>query len=100
MKEDNQKNNRSPHVLNASSNLLGLCFVVLTSLKVLKFSDTTLIDELTIGATILFMISCILSFLLIRINNKRYENIADLTFLLGLITLFVTTILFSFNIIR
>jgi amino acid permease len=100
MKEDNEKNNRSPHVLNASSNLLGLCFVVLTSLKVLKFSDTTLIDELTIGATILFMISCILSFLLIRRNNKRYENIADLTFLLGLITLFVTTILFSFNVIR
>jgi hypothetical protein len=99
MKDDNQKNDRSPHILNASSNLLGLCFVVLTSLKILKFSNTTLIDELTIVATILFMISCILSFLSIRGNVKRYENIADVAFLLGLSILFITTILFSLNII-
>ena len=99
MKDDNQKNDSSPHILNASSNLLGLCFVVLTSLKILKFSNTTLIDELTIVATILFMISCILSFLSIRGDVKRYENIADVAFLLGLSILFVTTILFSFNII-
>jgi hypothetical protein len=100
MKEDNPQNHRSPHILNASSNLLGLCFVVLTSLKILNFSHTTLIDELTIVATILFMISCILSFLAIRGNIKRYENIADFAFLSGLIMLFVTTLLFSFNIIR
>jgi hypothetical protein len=99
MKEGNQKKDKSPHILNASSNLLGLCFVVLTSLKILKFSHTTLIDELTIVATILFMISCILSFLSIRGNITRYENIADIVFLLGLVTLFLTTILFSFNII-
>jgi hypothetical protein len=73
--------------------------VVLTSLKVLNFSHTTLIDELTIVATILFMISCILSFLAIKGNIRRYENIADFAFLLGLLILFVTTILFSFNII-
>ena len=99
MKESNQKNDRSPHILNASSNLLGLCFVVLTSLKILNFSHTTLIDELTIIATILFMVSCILSFLAIKGNIRRYENIADFAFLLGLLILFVTTILFSFNII-
>src|SRR5678810_456095 len=100
MKEENDKNERSPHILNASSNLLGLCFVVLTSLKILNFSHTTLIDELTIVATILFMISSILSFLSIRGNITRYENIADISFLLGLIMLFVTIILFSFNIIK
>ena len=99
MKDNNQENSRSPHILNASSNLLGLCFVVLTSLKVLKFSQTTLIDELTIVATILFMVSCILSFLSIRGSIKRYENIADFAFLLGLSILFLTTILFSLNII-
>ena len=99
MEKDNQKNNRAPHILNASSNLLGLCFVVLTSLKILKFSNTTLIDELTIVATILFMTSCCLSFLSIRGNTTRYENTADITFLLGLVILFITTLLFSFNII-
>lgn len=93
---------KSPHILNASSNLLGLCFVVLTSLKLLKLSEETVIDELTTFATIFFMISCILSFLAIRGSKRavKYENIADYLFLGGLILLFLTVILFSLNIIR
>ena len=96
-----EKNDKSPHILNASSNLLGLCFVVLTSLKLLNISHKTIIDEITTVAIIFFMTSCILSFLSIRgsINSSRYEGIADFFFLSGLIILFVTTILFSFNII-
>jgi hypothetical protein len=39
------RNDKAPHILNASSNLLGLCFVVLTSLKFLKLTDRTYIDE-------------------------------------------------------
>jgi len=94
-------NNKSPHILNASSNLLGLCFVVLTSLKLLNISHRTILDELTGGAIVLFMSSCILSFLAIRgsKNSKRYEDIADFIFLTGITLLFVTTLLFSFNII-
>jgi len=48
-------NGKSPHILNASSNLLGLCFVVLTSLKLLNISHKTTIDEITTLAIILFM---------------------------------------------
>jgi len=97
------QNDKSPHILNASSNLLGLCFIVLTSLKLFKISQKTFIDELTSVAIVLFMASCILSFLSIRGNIKssgRFENIADYLFLTGIILLFVTTILFSLNIIR
>ncbi|HEV8285305.1 MAG TPA: hypothetical protein VGQ09_13405 [Chitinophagaceae bacterium] len=97
------RNDKSPHILNASSNLLGLCFIVLTSLKLLHISQRTFIDELTSFAIVLFMASCILSFLSIRGNIKksgRFENIADYLFLVGIILLFVTTILFSFNIIK
>lgn len=99
MAEENQK---SPHILNASSNLLGLCFVVLTSLKLLRVSQRTLIDEFTSGATLLFMLSCILSFLSIRGSLKRsqrLENIADILFLCGLGLLFLTALLFSLNVI-
>lgn len=95
-------NDKSPHVLNASSNLLGLCFVVLTSLKLLNISGKTIIDELTTVAIFLFMSSCILSFLSIKgtiKNGGKLENIADIFFLCGLGILFVTTLLFSFNII-
>jgi hypothetical protein len=99
MASDNEK---SPHILNASSNLLGLCFVVLTSLKLFKISGSTVIDEITTIAIVLFMVSCILSFLSIRGSMKtssKYENIADYLFLGGLVLLFATTILFAFNVI-
>jgi len=100
MSADNE-NDKSPHILNASSNLLGLCFVVLTSLKLFKLSQKTIIDELTTLATVLFMGSCLLSFLAIRTSRsgRRYERIADYFFLAGLILMFLTVILFSFDVI-
>lgn len=97
------KNDKAPHILNTSANLLGICFLVLTSLKVLKLNDTTFIDECTSVATILFMTASMLSFLSIRSNTKRadqYENVADSIFLAGLICLFVTIMMVTFNFIK
>ncbi|MBS1510933.1 MAG: hypothetical protein JST86_08840 [Bacteroidetes bacterium] len=98
-----EREHKSPHILNASSNLLGICFVVLTSLRVLNISQKSLIDEFTTAAIILFMASCILSFLSIRgsiKNESRLEKFADYFFLTGISLLFITTILFSLNIIH
>ena len=95
-------NEKSPHILNASSNLLALCFIVLTSLKLLKISSKSIIDELATCAIVIFMLSCLFSFLSIRGNRKnteRFENIADYVFLSGLALLFVTTLLFAFDVI-
>ena len=96
-----EQKHKSPHILNAASNLLGICFIVLTSLKLLDKSDKTVIDDITIVAIVLFMGSCIFSFLSIRNDNPGgwMERVADVFFLGGLLLLFVTTILFSFNII-
>jgi hypothetical protein len=93
--------NKSQHVFNASSNLLGICFVVLTSLKVLKIGAKTIIDEITIVAIMLFMAACILSFLSLRNYKKsaKLEAIADYVFLSGLALLFLTALLFSLNVI-
>lgn len=96
------RNDKSPHILNAASNLLGLCFVVLTSLKFLKLSERTYIDETVTIALVFFMLSCILSFLSIRGNIKpggRSEAVADYLFLGGMMVLFITAILIIFNII-
>ena len=101
MMED--KKNTSAHILNTASNLLGICFIVLTSLKLLKLQGDTLVDEFTTGAMILFMISCILSFLSIKSNGRlgdRYETVAEIVFLTGLICLFATTMLITFNVIK
>lgn len=96
------RNDKAPHILNASSNLLGLCFVVLTSLKFLKLDQRTYIDETVTIALVFFMLSCILSFLSIRGNVKvggGLEALADYLFLGGMMVLFVTAILIIFNVI-
>ena len=95
--------NKSPHILNASSNLLGICFIVLTSLKLLDKNAKSVIDEVTLAAIIFFMSSCLLSFLSIRNEQRsgeKLEKVADYMFITGLILLFVTAVLFSFDLIQ
>lgn len=97
------RKDKSPHILNTSSTLLGLCFIVLTSLKVTSRSETTFIDEFTAVASVLFMASSILSFLSMRSNNTpsiQYEKVADFIFLTGLFFLFITIMFIIFNIIK
>ncbi len=94
--------NKSNHILSTSSNLLGFCLVVLTSLKVSRFNETTLIDEFTGVASIVLMGSCLLSFLAMRTKNaalgNRYERIADIVFLAGLLLIFLIIFLIAFTI--
>lgn len=101
MKED--KENKSPHILNTSANLLGFCFIVLTSVKVSKLEESSFIDEGAAFAIVIFMSSCLLSFLAMRnnhVNSIKLERLADILFLCGLIVLFVTTMLIALNLIK
>ncbi len=98
-----ERSDKSPHILNTSATLLGLCFIVLTSLKLNNKSEATLIDEFTAIAILFFMVSSFLSFLSMRsksIPSLRYEKFADFIFLSGLFFLFLTTILILFNFIK
>ncbi len=97
------KNSKSSHILNTSSNLLGFCLVVLTSLKISKYNEVSLIDEFTGVAALLLMASSLLSFLSIRTENEtleeRYEKIADVIFLVALTIIFVIIFLIAFTMI-
>lgn len=103
MSEPNNQSSKSPRILNTSANLLGFCFVVLTSSKITKMSEASYIDEGATLAIVSFMSSCLLSFLAIRNKSQqrsnRLEKLADVLFLCGLIVLFLTTILIAFNVI-
>lgn len=96
-----QHNVRSPHVLNAASNLMGICLIIQTSIKVLGYGAKSYIDELTAVDTCFFMVACLFSYLSIRskqpIRGERLEGIADVAFLLGLVLLFVMVLLISLN---
>ena len=100
----NGKEDKSPHILNTSSNLLGICFLVLTYIKALKFSNETVIDSFTTFAIVFFMTSSLLSFLSMKSNSIKssalYETIADYIFLAGLFFLFVIAMLISFDLIK
>lgn len=99
MKESREK---APHILNASSNLVGFCFVVLTSLKIFKKHEKNLIDEATMIVLVLFMASCFFSFLSLRktgVAGERMEKVAEYSFQAGLGILFLITLMYALGIL-
>jgi hypothetical protein len=97
----NDRDVKSYHILPTSSNLLGLCFVILSFMKVSKMGLETIIDEMVSIAIVVFLVASIYSYASIRSSTKsdRYEKIADIVFLSGLGLLTVTAIIIVFEII-
>jgi hypothetical protein len=98
----NDKKNISRHILPTSSNLLGLCFVILTFIKILKLEHETLIDEIVAIAIVLFFISSFFSYVSMRSDKwvQACEKFADSIFLIGLFLLSIGSVLVAFEAIR
>ena len=56
----------SHHILPTAANLLGLCFVILSVIKVLRLGAQTVIDEFVAVAIVIFLIASIFSYASIR----------------------------------
>jgi hypothetical protein len=98
-----KRKGKASHILNTSATLLGICFIVLTSIHLNNSKETTIIDQLIAVSIVMFMTSSILSFLSMRKTknpNFRLEKIADIIFLIGLFSLFIITMLITLNIIK
>ena len=95
-------NNMSNHILPSSSNLLGLCFVILNFIKLSKIADETIIDEVCAISIVFFLISSILSYLSIRSEKKGalLEKTAEVIFLVGLSLLGVISVVVALEIAR
>lgn len=78
-------NSRQPHILNASTNLLGICFVIITSLKLTGSNSQSLADEIAWAASGLFLASIVLSYLALRNDgsSKWREVWAERAFVAG-----------------
>jgi hypothetical protein len=98
----NDRKNISRHILPTSSNLLGLCFVILTFIRVLKLAHETLIDKIVAIALVLFFIASFFSYVSMRSDRwiQLYEKIADSIFLVGLFLLSISSILVAFEAIK
>lgn len=94
---------KSPHILNASSNLLGFSLLIITSLKISKISQDTYLDEFAGIACIFFACSCFFSFLSIRSKKEKqeikFETIADYMFLAALFCIVLAVVIVTIRII-
>jgi hypothetical protein len=92
--------NHHPHILNAACNLLGICFIVIGSLKLADLNSRSYGDEAAWAAASLFFVSIITSYLAVR-NNKQREwqlVVADYAFLLGLVALMASVCIAAISI--
>jgi hypothetical protein len=80
---------RHPHVLNASSQLLGVTFVVIGALKLTNSNARSYADEVAWGAAAFFLVGVVSSYWAIRKNEtSRITNfIADASFFLAVFLL-------------
>jgi len=80
-----QPMHRHPHVLNAASNLLGICFVLIGALKFTRSDATSFADETAWLSAALFLTSIVASYAAIRSNEaNRLQNLtADIAFFGG-----------------
>ena len=101
MTENKDRKNIAQHILPTASNLLGLCFVLLSFIKLSKMSGETIIDEALGIVIILFLASCIFSYASMRSQHQteKYEKIADIIFLVGLSCLTLISMVIIFELI-
>ncbi len=99
---DSNSNNLSHHILPNSATMVGVCIMVISIVKSMGPDLTSyLIDKALAIDSLLFMISALLSFLSIRLkqSTERLERWAEIVFLLGLVSMTLITVVFSFEII-
>jgi uncharacterized membrane protein len=81
------------HILPTASNLLALCFILLSfirlSKQLLNISEKSIVDGCLAIIITIFFFSSILSYASMRSKKRSeiYEKIADVAFIMGLICL-------------
>ncbi|HET6515702.1 MAG TPA: hypothetical protein VFG09_11130 [Thermodesulfovibrionales bacterium] len=92
--------NMSNHILPTSSNLLGLCFVILNFIRLAKLAHETIIDEVCAISIVFFLIASILSYISIRSEEKGalLEKTAERIFLVGLSVLGIISVVVALEI--
>jgi hypothetical protein len=94
-------NNTSQHILNTSTNLLGFCLFVVTSMHITNYAANSMIDEFTSAVAFLLILSCLFSFFSIKTLNakkeKQLENIAEYLFAFSLSGILIIVILMAFG---
>jgi hypothetical protein len=80
---------RHPHILNAATNLLGICFVIISALKIGNLNSRSFGDEATWISAFFFLVSITVSYMAIRNNDAKawQTSMADWSFMAGVVSL-------------
>lgn len=102
-KDFDDKRDVSKHILPASSNLLGLCFIMISVLKLFKMEKgiNLILDKLIGISIVLFLIASMLSYVSMRARKRAYyyERIADIVFLIGLFSLTIISLMIALEVL-
>ena len=99
---DSNSSDLSHHILPNSATMVGVCIMVISIVKsTAPGLAHYLIDKALAIDSILFMISALLSFSSIRLkqSTERLERWAEIIFLIGLVSMTLITVVFSFEIV-
>ena len=100
--QNSSSNDLSHHILPNSATMVGVCIMVISIVKSMNPGLANyLIDKALAIDSLLFMISALLSFSSIRLRKStdRLERWAEMVFLIGLVSMTLITVVFSFEII-
>ncbi|MDB5707756.1 MAG: hypothetical protein JWN66_4872 [Sphingomonas bacterium] len=88
---------KTTHILNAASNLLGITLLIIAGLHISDHAQKTFADEVAWVSALCFSTSCGLSYLSIRAGlvMDRWEGWADRTFLVGIVALVVSVLILA-----
>lgn len=97
-------NSTSQHILSTSVNLLGFCLIVITSVHLTNYTESSFIDETTSVVAMLLGFSCLFSFFSLRSKNparsQKLELIADYLFIISLVGILLVILLLVLHFIK
>jgi len=87
---------RRHYIIDTSASLLGVSLLIVTAVHITGKASTSIADELSFGAALLFLGACAFSHNAIRKSDDRFERVADRIFATGMILLLCGVLSFWF----
>lgn len=98
MSENSKRAPVASHILSASANLLGICFLIFSLVIHQSGWNATILDECAAISVVFFFVASLCSYISLRKGRSDWwETIADVTFFSGLIVMAIASILISFQ---
>lgn len=101
---DEKQNDLAQHILPAAGTMLGICTTLIGLVKAVEpHTGSSHVDEYASVAAVLFLFSATASYSSLRFRapsaRRRLERAADLSFLIGLVSLAAISVLFAYEVI-